>query len=246
MRELFYDLHIHSCLSPCGDNDMTPGNIAGMAYIKGLDVIALTDHNSCLNCGPAMKAAEEYGIICIPGMEINTMEEVHAVCLFRTLEAAMDFDSYVYKRLIKVKNKPDFFGHQYVYDYEDRIVREVEDLIINATEIPFTGLWELVRGYDGVMFPAHIDKSSDSLISNMGFIPEDSGFVTAEVKDLSKLHGLKDAHPYLRDCRIISDSDAHYLEHIHEAEHTILTEERTADSVIETLLTPVSQPAQDI
>ena len=82
--ELYYDLHIHSCLSPCGDNDMTPANIVGMAAVKGLDVIAVTDHNSCKNCEAAMAAGEEYGVLVVPGMEICTAEEVHAVCLFRT------------------------------------------------------------------------------------------------------------------------------------------------------------------
>ena len=91
MISLTYDLHIHSCLSPCGDDDMTPANIAGMCAIKGLDVVALTDHNSSKNCPAFLAAAEEYGLLAIPGMEINTSEEVHAVCLFPTLEAAMDF-----------------------------------------------------------------------------------------------------------------------------------------------------------
>lgn len=82
MMNLAYDLHIHSCLSPCGDDDMTPANIAGMAALKGLDVVALTDHNTCRNCPAFMAAAAEYGVLAVPGMEINTSEEVHAVCLF--------------------------------------------------------------------------------------------------------------------------------------------------------------------
>ena len=109
---LYYDLHIHSCLSPCGDQDMTPANIAGMAAIKGLDVIAVTDHNSCKNCPAVLAAAREYGVLAIPGMEICTQEEVHAVCLFSELEAAMDFDDYVYQRLLPVENRPDIFGKQ--------------------------------------------------------------------------------------------------------------------------------------
>lgn len=103
MINLFYDLHIHSCLSPCGSDDMTPYNIAGMAALKGLDVIAVTDHNSCKNCPAVLAAAKEYGILAVPGMEINTSEEVHAVCLFKSLEKAMEFDAYVYGRLLPVK-----------------------------------------------------------------------------------------------------------------------------------------------
>ena len=109
MMNLAYDLHIHSCLSPCGDGDMTPANIAGMAALKGLDIVALTDHNTCRNCPAFMAAAAEYGLLAVPGMEINTSEEVHAVCLFPALEKALDFDTYVYDRLIKF---PDVYKRQ--------------------------------------------------------------------------------------------------------------------------------------
>ena len=94
-----YDLHIHSCLSPCGDNEMTVNNIVNMAMLKELDVIALTDHNSSRNCPAFMEAARRAGIRAIPGMEINTSEEIHAVCLFPMLEQAMEFDSYVFSTL---------------------------------------------------------------------------------------------------------------------------------------------------
>lgn len=236
MAELYYDLHIHSCLSPCGDDDMTPANIVGMSVIKGLDVIAVTDHNSCKNCPAVLAAAKEYGILAIPGMEINTSEEIHAVCLFPDLDAAMDFDTYVYDRLMPFPNNEEIFGLQLLYDTEDQICGSIPNLLINATEISFEGLWELVRSYEGVMFPAHVDKSANSLMANLGFIPPDSQFKTAEVKDLRQLHRLKKAHPYLEGCRIVSDSDAHYLEHIHEPGLTLPVEEKSARGVVEALL----------
>lgn len=236
MAELYYDLHIHSCLSPCGDDDMTPSNIVGMSTIKGLDVIAVTDHNSCKNCPAVLSAAEEYGILAIPGMEINTSEEVHAVCLFEELKAAMEFDAYVYERLIPFPNKEEVFGKQQIYDVSDQVCGIVPNLLINAVDISFDGLWELVRGYGGVMFPAHVDKTANSLIANLGFVPPDSQFVTAEVKDLGKLHKLKRENPYLERCRIISNSDAHYLEHIHEPELTLHVEEKSVAAVIGALL----------
>lgn len=235
MAELYYDLHIHSCLSPCGDDDMTPANIVGMAAIKGLDVIAVTDHNSCKNCPAVLAAAKEYGILAIPGMEINTSEEVHAVCLFEELQAAMDFDAYVYERLMAFPNKEEIFGKQLIYNTEDEICGTVPNLLINATDISFEGLWELVRGFGGVMFPAHVDKTANSLIANLGFIPPDSKFVTAEVKDLGKLHKVKKENPYLEKCRIISNSDAHYLEHIHEPELTLQVTEKSARGILEVL-----------
>ncbi|MCI8662119.1 MAG: PHP domain-containing protein [Hungatella sp.] len=236
MAELYYDLHIHSCLSPCGDDDMTPANIAGMAAIKGLDVIAVTDHNSCKNCPAVLAAAEEYGILAIPGMEINTSEEVHAVCLFEELKAAMEFDAYVYDRLFPFPNKEEIFGRQQIYNTDDQVCGTVPNLLINAADISFEGLWELVRGYGGIMFPAHVDKTANSLIANLGFIPPDSKFTAAEVKDLKKLHPLKKANPYLESCRIISNSDAHYLEHIHEPELTLQVEEKSVKGVLQALL----------
>lgn len=235
MAELYYDLHIHSCLSPCGDDDMTPANIAGMAAVKGLDVIAVTDHNSCKNCPAVLAAAEEYGVLAIPGMEINTSEEVHGVCLFEELRAAMDFDAYVYERLMAFPNKEEIFGRQLIYNTEDAICGTVQNLLINATSISFEGLWELVKSFGGVMFPAHVDKTANSLIANLGFIPPDSKFVTAEVKDLTKLHKVRKENPYLEKCRIISNSDAHYLEDIHEPKLTLQVREKSVKGVLEAL-----------
>ena len=219
--ELSYDLHIHSCLSPCGDMDMTPNNIAGMSMIKGLNIIALTDHNTTRNAPALIKAAEPFGLIVLPGMELTTQEEVHVVCLFAETEAAGEFDKYVYERLIKVRNKPKIFGEQVIMNENDEPVGEEEFLLINATEIPFDDVYDAVSSFDGIMIPAHLDKSSTSLISNLGMIPPNAQFTCAEVKHLEKLHALKREHPYLEHCRIISDSDAHYLEDISEPVHTL-------------------------
>ena len=99
----YYDLHLHSCLSPCGDMDMTPNNIVNMAKLLGLDVIALTDHNTSLNCKAAMEVGQEVGLVVIPGMELTTSEDIHAVCLFPTLEQAIDWNDYVDEKRIKIK-----------------------------------------------------------------------------------------------------------------------------------------------
>lgn len=211
---------------------MTPGNIVGMAAIKGLDVIALTDHNSCKNCPACLKIAEQFGVMAIPGMEINTSEEVHAVCLFPTLEQAMAFDSYVYERLMKFPNKEAVFGKQQIYNEEDEWVGTEPLLLINSVDISFDGLWELVDSYSGVMFPAHIEKGANSLLANLGFVPPDSKFKTVELKDLKKLHEVRKENPYLDSCRIISDSDAHYLEDIREPQLTIPVRERSVEAVI--------------
>ena len=104
MNKYYYDLHIHSCLSPCGDDDMTPNNIAGMGVLNGLNIMALTDHNTSKNCPAFFKAAKKNGIIPIAGMELTTAEDIHVVCLFKDLDTALNFDGMVDSRRIKYHN----------------------------------------------------------------------------------------------------------------------------------------------
>ena len=104
MNRYYYDLHVHSCLSPCGDDDSTPANIAGMATLNGLQIVALTDHNTTANCPAFFKAAKSYGLIPIAGMELTTAEDIHLVCLFEHLEDAMNFSEEVNTRRIPFKN----------------------------------------------------------------------------------------------------------------------------------------------
>ena len=237
MFGLNYDLHIHSCLSPCGDDDMTPVNIVGMAALKELDVIALTDHNSCKNCEAAMKVGEAYGLIVIPGMELTTLEEVHVVCLFGSLEDAMAFDAYIYTQLQGIENNELIFGNQLIMDAKERVIGKEPLLLTNATNISFDEVYDVVERHHGIMIPAHLDKQANSLISNLGFIPPDSSFRCAEVHDLKKLHALQAKNPYLHKCRIITNSDAHYLEDIHEPDHTLFVTEKNPFAVLEALNT---------
>jgi PHP family Zn ribbon phosphoesterase len=235
MLSLSYDLHLHSCLSPCGDDDMTPGNIVGMAVIKELDVIALTDHNSCKNCPTFMKLAQAFGVIAIPGMELCTVEEVHVLCLFSTLEDAMNFDQYVYERMVPFPNNEKIFGKQQICNEMDEIVGIEPYLLINACSIPFDQVYDLVSSYHGIMIPAHIDKNANSLISNLGFIPPDSKFTCAELKNLDNLHGLRKSNPYLETCKIITDSDAHYLEHINEPVNYLYSQSKQVKDILKAL-----------
>lgn len=232
MQRVYYDLHIHSCLSPCGDDDMTPANIAGMAAIKGLDVVALTDHNTARNCPAFLKFAEEYGIIAIPGMEMTTLEEVHVVCLFPTLDKALKFDKYVYEHFIPFPNDIDVFGKQEIYGIDDTIIGTEPLLLINAVDISFDKVYDAVDKFNGVMIPAHIDKSTTSLLSNLGFVPEDSRFKCVELKDMKKWHAVKEANPYLENCNVITDSDAHYLSDINEAVNSIYIKDKTIESAL--------------
>ncbi|SCP95316.1 hypothetical protein SAMN05421730_1001475 [Anaerobium acetethylicum] len=237
MNSFSYDLHIHSCLSPCADDDMTPGNILGMAALKELDIVALTDHNSCKNCPAFIKMAREFNITAIPGMELCTSEEVHVICLFRTLEDAMAFDQYVDAHIIHIPNNESIFGKQEIYDENDEITGKEPDLLINATDISFTEVHDLMNRFNGIMIPAHIDKNSNSLISNLGFIPPDSHFKCAELKNMSVLKRLLHSNPYLETCKTITNSDAHMLGDINEPVNFLHSESREIGDILDALNT---------
>lgn len=212
--KLYYDFHIHSCLSPCGDSDMTPQNIVNMSKIMGYDVIALTDHNTAKNCPAVAKLAEESGITFIPGMELCTSEEVHIVCLFYTLEDALNFSNYVKSTMPPIKNKPSVFGEQLICDEKDNVIGQEETLLVAASNISTEKVVKKVAEHNGICYPAHIDRSSFSILSNLGTIDDYFGFKCAEIFDIAKEKELKEKHPYLNKLKILSDSDAHYLENM--------------------------------
>lgn len=232
--KLYYDLHIHSALSPCGDEDMTPNNIVNMARLKGLDVIAVTDHNTCKNAEAVMKCAEGSGVLVLPGMEIESMEEVHLVALFPSIDVAMKFDELVSNHLPDIKNKPDIFGEQILYDEEDNVKGYVENLLITATDMPVEDIVKEVRNLGGVVFPSHIDKDSYSILSNLGFIPENIEFTAVEIKDTGKTEKIVETHK-LENHIILHNSDAHFLWDISEREHYLISGEKNVNYVIKKL-----------
>ena len=213
---IYYDFHIHSCLSPCGDSDMTVNNIVNMAVLKGLGAIALTDHNSCKNCPPFLAAAKKSGIKALPGMEITTMEEVHAICLFKNLGSAMAFDSYVYDLLPDIKNRPEIFGEQILIDEKDQNIGHVDKLLVNATSISFYDLSGLMEQFGGIYFPAHIDRPSFSLLSNLGSFPPDCPVNAFEITDISNYESILAKNPDILGVPSLVNSDAHYLWKISE------------------------------
>lgn len=235
MNKVFYDFHIHSCLSPCGDNEMTPANIAGMAFLNGLNAIALTDHNTTKNCKALKKAAEQYGITVLYGMELTTEEEVHIVCLFADEYSAEGWNDFVYSHLIKIKNNPNIFGQQLITDSNDNILGEEENLLINATNISFENAFDLINDFNGIAFPAHIDKSANSLISNLGFVPPESKFKIAEIHNLAKANNIMLNHPYFNNCTILSSSDAHYLPDISRGTNYITPKNNSPEEIIKFL-----------
>lgn len=229
---LKYDFHLHSCLSPCGDNDMTPYNLVNMAKLLGYDIIALTDHNSCLNCPAALKAGEEAGITVVPGMELCTSEEIHAVCLFPDLEKALEFSDYVKSTMPPVKNDASIFGEQLIMDSTDRIIGNEEILLTAASGISIDDAVKEVSRFGGAVFPAHLDRASYSVLSVLGFMYPEMGFAAAEFTHKAYIPQYEEKHPLLTEMKKLRNSDAHYLENMVEPSVEIDLPECSAEAVV--------------
>lgn len=231
----YYDLHLHSCLSPCGDNDMTPNNIVGMAKLLGLNIVALTDHNSCKNCPAAVEAGKKQGLCVVPGMELCTAEEIHMVCLFPDLLCALRFDREIACHIMPVKNRPDIYGEQLILDENDGITGTMETLLITAADIPLSGLSALVDRFGGICFPAHIDRDSYSVLSVLGEIPPEESYSAVEITAQGDVEALKKRHPILNGKILLKDSDAHYLENMEQACAWIDLPELSAAALVQAL-----------
>jgi PHP family Zn ribbon phosphoesterase len=233
MSAFYYDLHMHSCLSPCADADMTPGNIVGMAKLKGLDVIALTDHNTCGNCEAAVKIGERLGILVLPGMELCTAEDIHVVCLFEKLAGALEFSKYVYSRLPDIKNRPDIYGEQTLTDELDAVRGSEPRLLLNAAELGVNQVTKVAERFGGCVYPAHVDRPANGIMGILGSIPPEASFTSAELSPVCDQNSFLIDNPEIASYRIFRDSDAHYLWQISERENCIVLPELTARGLIE-------------
>lgn len=233
--KLHYDFHIHSALSPCGDADMTPNNIVNMALLNELDVIAVADHNTVGNAAAVMAVGARQGLLVLPGMELETEEEIHVLCLFPSLEEAQRFErEVVAPALPPIKNREDIFGVQQFMDDMDEVTGTDERYLINATAISIDDVAALIAPYGGVAIPAHVDKGTKSLSSVFGVI---DGSLPFGCMELSR--NVKDAffeqQKWLPDgILFLHDSDAHYLEDIAEAseKNELEVQDKTIQSVL--------------
>ena len=235
--KLSYDLHIHSALSPCADNDMTPNNIVNMSIIKGLDVIAVTDHNSCANVEAVLKCASAQGLIVIPGMELETAEEIHVLCFFRDLESALCMQKIVYENLPDLKNNESIFGQQLVMDEDDNIILKEEKLLLTGCKLSINEVFDIVRNnLSGAVVPAHINRESNSLLSAFGLMPEDIDIHVIEWYDRNKTK--IENNDYFTKYKVLHSSDAHYLQDINESNYFMDIETCSANinSIIDYLL----------
>ncbi len=208
------DLHIHTCLSPCGSLDMTPGNIIQEACEKNLAIIAITDHNSAENTAAVIAAARQTALYVIPGIEVTTREEAHIVGLFDRVEGALSMQELVYQNLQPGENDENTFGIQVMANEFDEVEGINKRLLIGATAL---GVEEVVDGIHqrhGLAVAAHIDRESFSLISQLGLIPEG---LNLDALEISKRITLQQAQAQFGEdlgFPFITASDAHRLEEI--------------------------------
>lgn len=227
---MFVDLHIHSCLSPCADDDMTPANICGMAHIKGLDAIAVTDHNTARNLPYVKEAADYYHLILLPGMEVTTREEVHLLGYFPTVEDALEAGEVFSSHLPKMSNRPKFFGNQYIMNTDDEIMGEETRMLIGATDLDLTECTEIIRKRGGVAIPAHINRGSNGLLVNLGLMPQEPAYPVVEVTRHMEIHP-----SIVKDRMVLYSSDAHQLGNIMEAEFDFPVERFSLGGLFDTL-----------
>lgn len=166
------DLHNHSCLSPCGSLEMSPTVLVQGAVSAGIDILALTDHNSAMNLPTFGILCERHGITPVFGMEVTTMEEVHVVCLFEGLQDAMDFGTYIDALLPDMQNRPEIFGDQVYVDEEEQILGEVEKILSGSALVSFDDLIQEVLYRQGLVIPAHIDRPVHGAVAQLGFLPD--------------------------------------------------------------------------
>ena len=228
----FADLHIHSCLSPCGDNDMTPGNILGMAVVKGLEIVAISDHNAARNLPAAEKIAAAYGLLLVPAIEITTSEEVHMLGYFPDVQTAVDFGAMLKTHLPPKKNKPAFFGEQLVMNEDDEVIDQEDALLIGATDLSLEECAAKVKEVGGVPVPAHINRGSNGLLVNLGMMPPSPTFTTVEVwRHLPcPLEPMENKH-------VLHSSDAHYLQDIQEPEFSLRLPEKSVAALLDWMRT---------
>ncbi|MDR0766595.1 MAG: PHP domain-containing protein [Odoribacteraceae bacterium] len=205
---------MHTVLSPCGDLDMSPRPIIAAARARGIDMIGITDHNSTRQLAVMRQAAREGGLLLLPGVEVTTREEIHCLAFFPG-EARVDaFQRFLDERLPAIPNDPARFGYQVIVDADERVLDEEKRLLLSAIDAGIDEVERLVHELDGIFVPAHVDKSRDSVLSQLGFIPPALDCDAIELSARADPALFFAMNPLLSGYPVIRSSDAHYLDDV--------------------------------
>ena len=205
------DLHNHSCLSPCGSLDLSPRMLADLAVRRGVKVLALTDHNSSLNCPAFAKVCPPRGILPLFGLEATTQEEIHILCLFTSLEASLDFSQYAYSIILPFPNNPEKTGDQVYVDEEDNIEGEAEYYLISPLDLTVDAIGTKVAEYGGIVIPAHVERAAFSITSQLGVMIMGPWAAV----ECTRLPPMLNQEPLnTLGYPLMTSSDAHFPEHV--------------------------------
>lgn len=227
LREYRADLHIHTCLSPCGGLDMSPRAIVREAKRRGIDIIAICDHNSAENVLPAQKIGEAEGVTVLAGMEVTSQEEVHILTLFDDLESVNLLQEIVYQHLLPGENDEEAFGPQVVVNEKDEVMGMNTRLLIGATNLSINELVERAHNLGSLVIASHVDREGFSLLGQLGFIPHDLRLTALEISPNMTGEQAKARFPQMSGYPLVTSSDAHSIEDIGKATTCLLLEEPT-------------------
>ncbi|HHX50974.1 MAG TPA: PHP domain-containing protein [Clostridia bacterium] len=211
MKKIAVDLHVHSLLSPCAGNEMTPPRVLERAVEKGLGLIAITDHNSALNVPAFCQAAGDLPLEVVPGMEVQTREDVHLICLFDTVEKLFCLQEIVNKTLPGVKNRAEYFGEQLIVDEKGKVTGVEKRLLLNSLNLSIDETVVEVVRLGGICIAAHVDRQAFGLLGVLGFIPPELPLAALELSRREAVAGLYRTYGDLKGYPLIFASDAHYL-----------------------------------
>lgn len=212
LRRFRADLHVHTVLSPCADVEMIPPLIVETALELGINLIAITDHNSTANIEAVQKAALHTSLTVLPGMELQTKEDVHSLCLFDTLDQTNSFQKIVNATLPVLNNNEDFFGGQYIVDETGEFLSHEERLLITSTSLSLNEAYAIVSDLGGLFIPAHINRKAYGLIDSLGFMPADIAFDAVEISRHISPEQAMASIPSISNIPLIQNGDVHRLD----------------------------------
>jgi hypothetical protein len=212
MKTFIAELHVHTVLSPCAEIEMIPPFIVEEALERGINLIAITDHNASANVRAVQRAAAGTDLVVLAGMEIQTREEVHMLCLFDTAEQVEAWQSAVNLYLPDMPNRPDYFGEQFVVDEKGDFVRSETRLLLTSADLSLHEAVEGVRALGGLTIPAHVNRKAFSLLENLGLVPTDVPFDALEISRHLSLAEAPLKYPQLLGYPLIQSGDVHRLE----------------------------------
>lgn len=220
LRQIACDWHIHTCLSPCAESEMTPRRIVSAARQAGIGCIAVSDHNSVENAEAVMLAGKRAGVHVIPGMEITTAEEVHILALFPGLDAAERVQRSVYSAL-PGRNREDVYGRQELMDADDLVVGRTHRFLLGTTRLTLEAVVDLVHRCGGLAIAAHVDREGFGIVGQLGFIPPGLPLDAVELSPRGVVQQAEAAFWKRAPLPVVRGSDAHRLSEIGAARFSI-------------------------